>query len=306
MPTIYPPVAEVWFLGLHLAEHGTGVRAAQAGGALLAVATTGTLLVVLPRERRRRAALWGWFPGTAVWAVNDAHVDTLGALLAVAGLTLAARHRRTTAGWALGAAAAAKLLPALVLPGALSGALARRPTRRDLLLPAVALGCFALAYLPYLILSGRQVLGFLPAYLREEGYDDATVQRFGLLQPLLPDAALAPAAALVVLAAVVYVLRRGDPGRPWAGALLVYGTTLLALTPDYPWYGLLLVALVALDGRWEWLAVPAAGEAVYLLGGDVQTPAYRAALALVLAGAAVRRWVSWRGAAVTRAAVRAG
>ncbi|MEY9940940.1 hypothetical protein [Streptacidiphilus sp. MAP5-3] len=308
VPTIYPPVAQAWFLVLHLVEHGHGVRAAQAGGALLAVATTGVLLLVLPRERRRRAALWGWFPGTAVWAVNDAHVDALGALLTVVGLALAVRHRRAPGraalgraalggaapgraalgGAALGAAIATKLLPALALPGALSGVLARRPTRRDLLLPAVAVGCFALAYLPYLVLSGRQVIGFLPGYLHQEGYDDGTAARFGLLQ-FLPGPAAAPVAALIVLAVALYVLRRGDPDRPWAGALVVYGALLLALTPDYPWYGLLLVALVAMDGRWEWLGVPVAGQAVYLIGGDAQVAAYSAALGLVLAGAALRR-----------------
>ncbi|MFI9270924.1 glycosyltransferase 87 family protein [Kitasatospora sp. NPDC052896] len=293
--TIYPPVAEVWFLGLHLVEHGHGVRAAQAGGALLAVATTALLLLVLPAERRRRAALWAWFPGTAVWAVNDAHVDTLGALLTVAGLALAVRGRRVAAGAALGGAAAVKLIPALAWPGALSGVLARRPRWRDLLLPGAAVAVFVLSYLPYLLLSGRKVVGFLPGYLRQEGYDQGDVQRFGLLRLVLPDSAAAVGAVLAVLVAVLWVLRYGDPARPWRGALLVTGTALLALTPGYPWYGLLLVALVALDGRWEWLAVPAAAEVVYLAGTRTEQPAYAAALVLVLVGAAVRWRLTRRG-----------
>ncbi|MHA6761302.1 hypothetical protein [Streptacidiphilus sp. PAMC 29251] len=62
--TIYPPVSELWFLALHAAGHLTGrpgIGAAQAGGALLAVATTGALLLVLRRTRLpvHRAALWG-------------------------------------------------------------------------------------------------------------------------------------------------------------------------------------------------------------------------------------------------------
>lgn len=40
--TIYPPVAEAWFLAVH--PWGGGIRGAQAAGALLAVATTGGLL----------------------------------------------------------------------------------------------------------------------------------------------------------------------------------------------------------------------------------------------------------------------
>ncbi|WP_063772089.1 glycosyltransferase 87 family protein [Kitasatospora mediocidica] len=293
VPTIYPPVAEAWFAGLDLVGHAHGVRTAQVGGALLAVATTGALLVLLRPERRRRAALWGWFPGVAVWSVNDAHVDTLGALLMVLGLGLAARGRRTVGGAALGAAVAVKLIPALALPGTLSGLLARggrsRAERgRMLLLPLVALGVFVLSYLPYLALSGSKVLGFLPGYLREEGYDQGQVQRFALVRLVLPDSLAAAGAAAVVLAAVLYVLCCGDPDRPWRGALLVTGTALLALTPAYPWYGLLVVALVGLDGRWEWLGVPAAGQVQYLLGGDAQQPAYAAALGLVLAAAVVR------------------
>ncbi|GAA2253018.1 hypothetical protein GCM10010430_40900 [Kitasatospora cystarginea] len=283
--TIYPPVAEFWFLGLHAA--GGTVRTVQVGGALLAVATTGVLLV---RRRDWRAALWGWFPGIAIWSVNDAHVDTLGALLLVIALALAVRRRVVAAGAALGAAVATKLLPGLALPGAMSGVLARRPGLGDLVLPGAALAAFALAYLPYVMASGTRVIGYLPGYLREEGYqDDGGIGRFGLLRLLLP-ADWAPYAAALVLAVVVlYVLRRGDPARPWSGALLVTGTALLLVAPAYPWYGLLVVALVALDGRWEWLAVPAAGQALYLLQGGAQQPAYGAALAVVVLGAIVRR-----------------
>jgi hypothetical protein len=292
--TIYPPVAEAWFLAVH--PFGRGVRGVQAGGALLAVATTGVLLLV--GQDRRRAALWGWCPGVTVWSVNDAHIDTLGALLMVAGLGCAARRRTRSGGALLGAAVATKLLPALALPGALSGALAgfpaRRPSGRELRHALTTLGAafaaFALAYLPYVAVSGTGVLGFLPGYLQEEGYDQGHIDRFGLLRLVLPDPLVPWAAALLLGAVVLRVLWRGDPARPWGGALLVTGTALLVVAPSYPWYGLLVVALVALDGRWEWLAVPAAGQVLYLLGGDeVQQAAYGVALLCVLTGALVRR-----------------
>ncbi|WP_307853267.1 glycosyltransferase 87 family protein [Kitasatospora sp. RG8] len=277
--TIYPPVAQAWFVLVH--PYGGGVRGVQAGGAVLAVATTG-LLLGLGREAWR-AALWGWFPGMTVWAVNDAHVDTLGALLTVAGLGCAARGRAVRGGLLLGGAVAAKLLPALALPGALSGLLARRPTRDDVLLVGAALGAFALSYLPYVVASGTSVLGYLPGYLREEGYEQGHIDRFGLLRLVLPDRLVPWAAALVLAVVAVRVLRRGDRHRPWAGALLVTGTALLLVAPSYPWYGLLVVALVALDGRWEWLAVPAAGQALYLTGGQAaQQLAYGTALCVVL------------------------
>ncbi|MFD0273507.1 glycosyltransferase 87 family protein [Kitasatospora sp. NPDC127111] len=281
--TVYPPVAEAWFLVVH--PFGGGVRGVQAGGALLAVATTGVLLLA---GRARRAALWAWCPGVAVWSVNDAHVDTLGALLMVAGLASVARRRQLAGGLLLGGAVAVKLLPGLALPGALSGA--RREPRRALLLVGAALAAFAVAYLPYVLASGTGVLGYLPGYLREEGYDQDHLDRFGVLRLLVPDAAAPWAAGAVLALVVLRVLWRGDPARPWSGALTVTGTALLLVAPGYPWYGLLVVALVAMDGRWEWLAVPAAGQYLYLAGGPAaQQAAYGTALACVLAGAALRR-----------------
>ena len=287
--TVYPPVAEAWFLAVH--PFGGGVRGVQVAGAVLALATTGALLLL--GRGHRRAALWGWCPGLAVWSVNDAHVDTLGALLMVAGLGCVARRRSAVGGALVGLAVATKLLPALALPGALSGLLRSRPTgrqpRHGLLVAGSAFAAFAAAYLPYAAVSGAGVLGYLPGYLREEGYGQERVDRFGLLRLVLP-AGLTPWAAALLLAAVVlWVLRRGDPARPWSGALLVTGAALLLVAPGYPWYGLLVVALVALDGRWEWLAVPAAGQVLYLTGGGwAQQIAYGAALACVLAGGLLR------------------
>ncbi|MGW4698373.1 hypothetical protein ACWEO1_39055 [Kitasatospora cineracea] len=289
--TVYPPLAEAWFLAQH--PFGDRVRTAQAAGALLAVATTGALLAVT--GGRRRAALWAWCPGVAVWAVNDAHVDALGTLLTVAGLGLAARRRAAAGGALLGAATAVKLLPALALPGLLSGALggatgggsrSRGAFRAGLGAVGAAGGVFALCYLPYVLPSGTGVLGYLPGYLREEGYRQDGLERFGLLRAALPDRAVPWAAGLLLAALVLRVLRRGDPRRPWRGALLVTGGALLLAGPGYPWYGLPVVALAALDGRWEWLAVPAAAQVLYLAGGErVQQLAYGAALSVVLAAA---------------------
>jgi hypothetical protein len=289
--TIYPPVAEGWFVAVHeLTPGGSRHKAMQVGGAVLVMGTTAALLVVTRRRGRdpRAAALWAWCPAVPVEAVNNAHIDSLGVLLTVLALgTATAGVRR---GALLGAAVAVKLYPVLALPGALS----RLHPRRAAHVAVAAVAVVALVYLPYVLGSGVGVLGYLPGYLHEEGYESGTVHRFALLRLVLPDAAAGPAAVVLLLLTAGYVLRRGDPDRPWRGALLVTGTALLLTSPAYSWYALLVVALVALDGRWEWLAVPAAGAVLYLgvalvpKGTDFESLSYGVAALAVLAGAAVR------------------
>ncbi|MEU0564616.1 glycosyltransferase 87 family protein [Nonomuraea sp. NPDC005983] len=301
--TIYPPLAEVYFLAVHhLSPDGARHKPLQVGGALLALATTGALLFAL-RGNAWQAACWAWCPAVPMEAVNNAHVDVLGALFVVLALGTT-RYR----GALLGAAIATKLLPAVALPGLLSGALARaeraapsrsgtstqtpapaRPgeSRRAFAVAASAGLLVALAYLPYVLASHASVLGYLSGYVAEEGYDDAGGNsRYALLRLLLPDSWALPATLAVLGAALLHVLRHGDADRPWRGALLLTGLAFLLLTPGYSWYALLLVAIVALDGRWEWLGVAAAGAASYLSGAG--TLAYAGAAAAVVIGAWLR------------------
>jgi Glycosyltransferase family 87 len=294
VPTIYPPVAEGWYLAVHaVSPPDSRHKPLQIGGAALAFGTTVALLVVLrrrgdPRLAPARAALWGWCPAVTFEAVNNAHIDTLGVLFVVLALgtgTVGARR-----GALLGAAIAVKILPVLVLPGALSG---RRGPARVLRVTASAVAAVALAYLPYVIVSGADVLGYLPGYLHEEGYESGHVRRFALLRLFLPDAAAAVTAAVLLALTALYVWWRGDPARPWHGALLLTGTAMLLLSPRYPWYSLLVIALVALDGRWEWLTVTLAGTTLYLAGRllpgfPLQAWTYGVAALVVTAGACLR------------------
>lgn len=291
--TIYPPVAEGYFLLVHgLSPDGARLGPLQTGGAVLSVGVTGALLLVLRRRGDPRdAAYWAWCPAVPLEAVNNAHADVLGVLLAVAGLAVVVR-RRAAGGALLGAATATKLLPALLVPGALSG-VRRVRDAAAVLLPAAAV--VVLSYVPYVLVSDGSVLGYLGGYVEEEGYGDASARnRYALLRLVVPDGWSVAAVAVGMLCVVAHVVLRGDPERPWRGALLLTGTAFLLLTPGYSWYALLLVALVALDGRWEWLTVAAAGAAKYVTaqsGGDgdvIGTTAYAVAACAVLAGCAVR------------------
>ncbi|MFE0421839.1 glycosyltransferase family 87 protein [Streptomyces sp. NPDC058953] len=293
--TIYPPVAETYFLLVHsVSPDGSRHKPLQVGGALISIGTTAALLLVLRRRGDVRwAAYWAWCPAVPIEAVNNAHVDVLGALLTVVALGVVVRHR-SWGGALLGGAVATKLLPVVVVPGALSG-VRRVRDAAAVLLPAALVT--ALVYLPYVVVSRDSVLGYLGGYAAEEGYDDTSSakNRFALLRLVLPDDWALPVLVVVLVSVVGWVVRRGDPDRPWSGALLVTGTVFLLLTPGYSWYALLLVALVALDGRWEWLGVALAGAAKYVLapafddGYAVGTCAYAIAAGGVLVGWAVRR-----------------
>ncbi|GGV13701.1 hypothetical protein GCM10010275_63620 [Streptomyces litmocidini] len=304
--TIYPPVAEAYFLAVEqLSPVGARHKPLQIGAAVTSLGVTGVLLLILRRrgEGVHRAAYWAWCPAVPVEAVNNAHVDVLGVLLTVAGLGLVAFRdltRRTAGGVLIGAAVATKLMPAVVLPGALSGVRRVRDAAAVLLPAAVFV---VLAYLPYVVLSHGSVFGYLGGYVQEEGYDDASAgSRYSLLRLVLPDAWSLPVLVVVIAGVSLYVMWRGDPRRPWSGALLVTGCAFVVLTPGYSWYALLLVALVALDGRWEWLGIALAGAAVYVLGPafdfrpTLSNIAYGAAVALVLSTTWARHRATGKGA----------
>lgn len=290
-PTIYPPVAEAWFTAVHVVSPpGSRWKPWQLAAALLALLTTLAVVRVLRRSGRdpRWAVLWAWCPLVVVEAGNAAHVDVLGALLVVLGLRYAAAQRPLAAGGLLGAAVAVKLYPALVLPAVLR--------RRGVLIWVVAAATFLLSYVPHVLAVGTKVLGFLPGYLEEEGYDGRG--RFAVLRAVLPDATpdrvTLALAALMLAAVTAAVMWRTDPDRPWDGAVVLTGVAVLLAGANYPWYALLLVALIALSGRWEWLPAAAAAYLPYFVGAlDLEMEptkklAYTTATTLVLLLLALR------------------
>jgi len=62
---------------------------------------------------------------------------------------------------------------------------------------------------------------------------------------------------LIRAATALAVLQFSDPDWPWQGALMMTAAAHAVTSPHYQWYSLLLVMLVALDGRPEWLAFAA-------------------------------------------------
>ena len=257
VPTIYPPVAEFYFLAVHYVTPvwagSTPVQAAAGAGAVL---VTLLLLAGLRWLRRdlRWAALWAWCPTVALEAGNNAHVDVVAVLLTLAALLVLAlrgtRRRGALLGGALlGLAIATKMTPVLVGPAVLK--------RRWPSVAGAAAGAVAVVYLPHVLAVGSRVIGFLPGYLQEQGYDNG--QRFALIS-LFATGKLATVIAVLLLAVTgLAVIWRSDPDRPWQAAVVMTGMALIVTTPTYQWYAILLVMLVVLDGRPEWLALAAGG-----------------------------------------------
>jgi Glycosyltransferase family 87 len=324
VPTIYPPVAEAYFLGVHyLPGSDDSTTPVQATAALAAVLITVLLLFGLRGLGRdmRMAALWAWCPTVALEAGNNAHVDVIAVGICAAALLVLATARTTRktilGGALLGLAIATKVTPVLTVPAVLArgdtlppgdtpDAGGPRPPRMGLrrrwfTVLAAAGSAFAIVYIPHVIAVGSKVIGFLPGYLKEEGYTSGT--RFGIIGLFVGGRAAIAIAVLVLAVVALAVLRYSDPDQPWRGAVVMTGAALAVTTPPWQWYALLLVMLVALDGRPEWLAFAAGGYyASEPNMGRLTVPAqyhdafaYGVPVLIVLAGWLVRRELARRG-----------
>jgi hypothetical protein len=256
VPTIYPPVAEGYFLAVQLAAPADdSTLPIQAAGAACATLTTLVLLLGLRRLGRdvRLAALWAWCPTVALEAGNNAHVDVLAVLLTAISLLVLARARTEgkamLGGALLGLAIATKMTPVLVMPGVV-----RRAWQHIAVAAAAAI---AVVYMPHLMAVGSRVIGFLPGYLNQQGYSTGT--GFDIIALAVPGKP-ATVVAVALLAAIAFaIVKFGDPGQPWRGGLLMTAAALVICTPQFQWYAMLAVMLIALDGHPEWLALPAGG-----------------------------------------------
>jgi len=282
VPTIYPPAGEIFFAGIRAV---TGPEPSywplQLAGLLLSVGTTAMLLAGMRRRGidPRFAALWAWCPLVATEAVNNSHVDMLGVVFTLAAAFLVTREAYWQGGIALGAAVATKLIPVIAAP-----AMLRRQGWKVVL---AAVLTFAILYVPYVLATGIGVLGYLPGYLSEEGYEDGT--RFALVSLIAPGGSAIVVAGVLLALIAALVVWKTDPARPWLGQLVMIGSALLVLSPRYPWYALLLLPFIALSGRWEWLAVPLALTVRLLVPSVALTRVTIAAAVIIIVVMSVRR-----------------
>jgi hypothetical protein len=187
---------------------------------------------------------------------------------------------RWRGGILLGAAIAAKLIPVLAAPAVLR----RQPWK--IILAAVA--TFIVLYIPYIISTGIGVIGYLPGYLNEEGYNSG--KRFVLLRAFLPGTVSLVVAVLLLGVIAVLAVIYSNPERPWLGQLVVIGSALFIASPAYAWYSLLLVPFIAMTGRWEWIALLLAFTVRELVAGSTAYKWSLVAAAIVVIAGAVIRW----------------
>ena len=296
VPTIYPPVAQSWFVAVRLPVPTTATWWPMQLGGLLLVASTTWLVVVALRRRGldpRRAAWWGWCPFVVTEAVTNSHVDALGVTLVLAatvvavpaltasatGVGLRRGHRAALVGVLVGLAATVKFVPVVAaLP------LARRQPWHVVGFA----GCTVVAaYAVPVALTGWDVVGYLPGYLREQGYDSGG--GFALASLVLPGPAALAASVVALVAVAVLQWRHTNPEEPWTAQLVGAGAALLIISSPYPWYALVLVPFIALTGRWEWFVVPVAMTAHLLVPDAVPSTVAVLGSVAVVTGAWLRR-----------------
>ena len=246
--TIYPPVAQFFFLIVtRIGGSVTTMRLALLG----CESVTVILIMLLLRRMNRpvtRVVAYLWHP-LPLWEIaNSGHVDALMVALMLLGLWIALTGRALRGAFVIALSALVKPIAAPVLAGIW------RPW--DLKMPLVVIAAVALCYLPYLSV-GWGVLGFLTkGYLGEEGISAGndlwllSLWRLVFGEHQGDVVAYVATAALLILFMGLSVARK--PDRAIASSLADINTLLLIvllfLSPNYPWYFLVVMPFVALCG----------------------------------------------------------
>jgi hypothetical protein len=241
-------VAQLFFLIVTwIGESVTIMRLALLGCESVTVA----LIMLLLRRMNRpvtRVTAYLWHP-LPLWEIaNSGHVDALMVALMLLGLWIALTGHVLRGAVLITFAALVKPIAAPVLAGIW------RPW--DLKMPLVVIAAVALCYLPYLSV-GWDVLGFLTkGYLTEEGISAGNDLWLLSLWRLVFGEHKGDVVAYVVLAALVLLFKVLSVARrshhTIASSLADINTLLLValllLSPNYPWYFLVITPFAALCG----------------------------------------------------------
>ena len=246
--TIYPPVAQFFFLIVtRFGESVTAMRLALIGCEAVIV----IIVVLLLRRMDRpvtRVIAYVWHP-LPLWEIaNSGHVDALMVALMLLGLWIALTGHALRGSVVIALSVLVKPYVAPVLAGVW------RPW--DLKMPLVVIAVVALCYLPYLSV-GWGVLGFLTkGYLTEEGISAGNDLWLLSLWRLVFGEFQGDVVAYIVLAALVLMFKGLSVARSsdhtiasrLADINMLLLVALLFLSPNYPWYFLVITPFAALCG----------------------------------------------------------
>jgi alpha-1,6-mannosyltransferase len=270
-PTIYPPLAEAVFYVVSRASGTvTAMKAATVIFDLIAIVLLARLLAIegLPTAR---VLIYAWHP-LPVWEfAGSGHIDAVFIACVLAALYAVRRLRPGLAGFFLAGATLTKFYPVILTP-----ALYRR---WDWKMPAVFIVAIAIAYVPFLS-AGSRVLGFLPGYAGQEGFD-ASGAGFYVLELLrhLPGLgglstrgyeAMALAALGTLSAA--FVFRRDLDRPPYAMAAISATLFMVFVSPHYPWYFSWLIIFLCFVRSFSVLWLTNACLLLYVITGYVFLP----------------------------------
>jgi hypothetical protein len=259
---------------------------------------TVTLIILLLRRMNRpvtRVVAYLWHP-LPLWEIaNSGHIDALMVALMLLGLWIALSGHALRGAVVIAFSILVKPYVAPVLAGIW------RPW--DLKMPLVVIATVALCYLPYLSV-GWGVLGFLTkGYLTEEGITAGndlwllSLWRLVFGEHQGDVVAYVAIAALVLLFKALSVARSAD--RTIASSLadinMLLLLALLFLSPNYPWYFLVIAPFAALTGSAPtWVVSIGALLLSEQLDWDFYIP--RMVTKSILFGGLVLAWavVTWR------------
>ena len=291
--TLYPPLAQVVFLAV--TRLGESVAVMKLALLLLEAGGIAAIVALLRRigKPATDVAAYAWHP-LPVWEIaGNGHLDAAMLAFLLAGLLVYVRGRTLAGGVLVTLGALVKPLAILALP------VLWRP--RDWRLPLCVLATVALAYLPYLSV-GWGVLGFAAGYAEEKGLVSGQAykplwllqQATGPLPYATPVYLAAAALALGTLALAVGFRSDRSPQASLRAAGWLLTAFLVLVSPNYPWYFLVLVPFLALAPSATAWVMTGAGVLFYnVVPGDI-LPAYEVRIALftlaVLAALAFDLW----------------
>jgi alpha-1,6-mannosyltransferase len=232
--TIYPPLAEGLFLvTTRISESVVWMKITMLVFEVVAVWAMFQLLISLGLARER-LLIYAWHP-LVVWEfAGSGHVDAIA--IAFIALALLAFHRKAgiAAGFALACATLIKLFPIVLLPALY------KPRRW--IIPAVFSATVVLAYLPYLSIGPKALLGYLPGYAQEQGL--VSGQQFYVLNLArklfgtdLPAVVFVAFAAIVLSGILGWtILRKTHSPDPLRLAMVLATATTVLFAPHYSWY----------------------------------------------------------------------